>query len=43
MMGMDTPEKHRWYCPTPSWLVLGSMAVTGLLFLSGTWQRFWSV
>ncbi len=34
MMGMHTPEKHRWYCPTPSWLVLGSMAVTGLLFLS---------
>ena len=31
--GMDTPEKRRWYCPTPGWLVLGSLAVTGLLFL----------
>ena len=32
--GMDAPEKRRWYCPTPGWLVLGSLAVTGLLWLS---------
>ena len=31
---MDAPEKRRWYCPTPGWLVYGSLAVTGLLFLS---------
>ena len=40
--GMDAPEKRRWYCPTPGWLVLGSLAVTGLLFLSerGRWCPF---
>ncbi len=38
---MDTPEvKGRWYRPTPAWLVLGSLAVTGLLFLSERWQWF---
>ena len=33
--GMDAPEKRRWYCPTPGWLVYGSLAVTGLLFAVG--------
>jgi hypothetical protein len=37
---MDAPEKRRWYCPTPGWLVFGSMAVTGLLFLSERWRWF---
>ncbi len=40
MAGMDTPEKRRWYYPTPGWLVLGSMAVTGLLFASEKWGWF---
>ena len=31
---MDAPEKRRWYYLTPGWLVLGSLAVTGLLWLS---------
>ena len=38
--GMDTPEKRRWYRPTPGWLVCGSLAVTGLLFLSERWRWF---
>ena len=38
LTGMDAPEKRRWYCPTPGWLVLGSLAVTGLLFLSERWR-----
>ena len=38
--GMDAPEKRRWYCPTPGWLVFGSLAVTGLLFLSERWRWF---
>ena len=37
---MDTPEKRRWYCPMPGWLVFGSMAVTVLLFLSERWRWF---
>jgi hypothetical protein len=37
---MDTPEKRRWYRPTPAWLVFGSLAVTGLLFLSEKWRWF---
>ena len=39
---MDAPENRRWYYPTPRWLVLGSLAVTGLLFLSekGRWFPF---
>ena len=42
LAGMDAPEKRRWYCPTPGWLVLGSLAVTGLLFVSerGRWFPF---
>ncbi len=40
MAGMDTPEKRRWYCPGPAWLVYGSLAVTGLLFLSEQWRWF---
>ncbi len=31
---MDTPEKRRWYCPTPGWLVFGLLVVEGLLWLS---------
>ena len=38
---MDTPEKRRRYCPTPGWLVYGSLAVTGLLFASERWRWFW--
>jgi hypothetical protein len=37
---METPGKLRWYCPTPAWLVLGSLAVTGLLWLSN-WLGWW--
>jgi hypothetical protein len=37
---MDTPEKRRWYRPTPGWLVFGSLAVTGFLFLSEKWRWF---
>ncbi len=39
---MDAPENRRWYYPTPGWLVLGSLAVTGILFLSeqGRWFSF---
>ena len=37
---MDTPEKRRWYCLTPGWLVFGSLAVTGLLFASEKWGWF---
>jgi hypothetical protein len=37
---MDAPEKRRWYRPTPGWLVLGSLAVTGLLWLSN-WLGWW--
>jgi hypothetical protein len=37
---MDTPEKRRWYRPTPDWLVCGSLAVTGLLFASERWRWF---
>ena len=39
--GMETPEKRRWFRPTPGWLVLGSLAATGLLFLSERWRWFW--
>ena len=38
---MDTPEKRRWYRPTPGWLVLRSVVVTGLLFASEKWHWFW--
>ena len=38
--GMDAPEKRRWYRPTSGWLVLGSLAVTGLLWLSN-WLGWW--
>ena len=46
--GMDAPEKRRWYCPTPGWLVFGSMVVTGLLFLSNhfgwpAWHKGYAV
>jgi hypothetical protein len=37
---MDTPETSRWYRPTPGWLVLASLAVTGLLWLSN-WLGYW--
>jgi hypothetical protein len=34
----ETPKaKRRWYRPTPAWLVIGSLVVTGFLFLS---ERF---
>ena len=38
--GMDTPGKRRRFFPTPAWLVLGSLAATGLLFLSERWRWF---
>ena len=46
--GMETPEKRRWYRPTPGWLVLGSLAVTGVLFLSNwfgwpAWHKGYAV
>ena len=40
LAGMDAAEKRRWYRPTPGWLVYGSLAVTGLLFLSERWRWF---
>ena len=36
--GMDAPEKRRWFVPTPAWLVLASLAVTAVLFLSERWR-----
>ena len=46
--GMDAPEKRRWYYPTPGWLVLGSLAVTGLIWLSNwlewpAWHKGYAV
>ena len=38
---MDTPEKHRWYRPTPGWLVCGLLVVEGLLWLSERFEWFW--
>ncbi len=45
---MDATKKRRWYCPTPGWLVLGSLAVTGLLWLSNwlgwpAWHKGYAV
>ena len=45
---MDTPEKPRWYCPTPGWLVLGSLLLTGLIWLSNwlgwpAWHKGYAV
>ena len=46
--GMDAPEKRRWYRPTPGWLVLGSLAATGLIWLSNwlgwpAWHKGYAV
>ena len=46
--GMDAPEKRRWNCPTPGWLVLGSLAATGLIWLSNwlgwpAWHKGYAV
>ena len=38
-MDADKP-KRRWFSLTPSWLVYGSLAMTGILFLSGRWRWF---
>ena len=41
MTGVDSPEfKHRWFCPTPAWLVLGLLAATGFLFVSEKYRWF---
>ena len=40
LAGMDAPEKRRWYCPTPGWLVYGSLVVEGLLWLSEQYRWF---
>ncbi len=41
LTGMDAPDRrHRWYRPTPTWLVYSSLAMTGLLFLSEKWRWF---
>ncbi len=45
---MDAAEKCQWYCPTPGWLVLGSLLVTGLIWLSNwlewpTWHKGYAV
>ena len=38
---MDASEpKHRWFRPKPGWLVIFSLAVTGVLFLSERFQWF---
>ena len=31
----DRTPTRRWFCPTPSWLIVALLAVEGLLFLSG--------
>ncbi len=36
----ESQPQRRWFYPTPAWLVLGSLAVTGLLFLSERWRWF---
>ena len=33
-------SKRRWFHPTPGWLVLGSLVVTGLLYLSERYRWF---
>ncbi len=48
MAGMETPEKRRWYRPTPGWLVLGSLLLTGLIWLSSwlgwpAWHKGYAV
>jgi len=38
---MPTPEpQRRWFYPTPGWLVILSLAVTVILFLSERFQWF---
>ena len=39
---IESQPQRRWFYPTPAWLVFGSLAVTGLLFLSekGRWFSF---
>ena len=39
--GMDSPNpKRRWFYPTPAWLLVGLLAVEGLLWLSERFQWF---
>ena len=41
MTGMDAIGcQHRWYDPTPAWLVYGAAAATGVLFASERWRWF---
>ena len=39
LMADDLPQR-RWFCPTPGWLVLGLLAVEGLLWLSEQFHWF---
>jgi hypothetical protein len=40
-VAMNASErKRRWLTPTPGWLVLGSLVVTGLLYLSDRFKWF---
>jgi hypothetical protein len=36
----ESQPQRRWFYPTPAWLVFGSLATTGLLFLSERWRWF---
>ncbi len=40
LASMDTPEKRRWYRPTPGWLIFGLLVVECLLWLSERFQWF---
>jgi hypothetical protein len=35
--------KHRWYHPTPAWLVWGAAVATGVLFACERWLKGWTV
>ena len=41
MTGMTDAPKPRWFHPTPGWLIVGLLAVEGLLWLSERFQWFW--
>ena len=48
LTAMDTPASHRRFHPAPAWLVLGSLAMTGLLFASNwlgwpAWHKGYAV
>jgi hypothetical protein len=41
MAGMDAKAaRHRWFSPTPAWLVYGAAVATGLLYACERWRWF---